>query len=90
MEGETDRETHTLPVTMLMSSSWLLWLDPSERLELAELNGCSEGQGDGGPIIPNRVNVLKSIIVAEAVIIVAMPPQMLWLCPTLPTPPPTP
>lgn len=31
-----------------MSSSWLRWLDePSDKLELAELNGCSDGHGDG-------------------------------------------
>lgn len=36
-----------------MSSSWLrLLVDPSDRLELAELNGCSDGHGDGGP--PDR------------------------------------
>lgn len=41
---------------MLMSSSWLRWLDePSERLELAELNGCSDGQGEGGPPIRDNV-----------------------------------
>lgn len=45
-----ERNGQTLPVTMLMSSSWLRWLDePSDRLELAELNGCSDGHGDGGP-----------------------------------------
>lgn len=42
-----------LPVTILMSSSWLrLLVEPSDRLELAELNGCSDGHGDGGP--PDR------------------------------------
>lgn len=46
-----------IPVTMLISSSWLRWLDdPSERLELAELNGCSDGHGDGGP--PERNNIV--------------------------------
>lgn len=37
-----------IPVTILMSSPWLRLLDPSDKLELAELNGCSEGHGDGG------------------------------------------
>lgn len=47
-----------LPVTMLMSSSWLRWLeDDSERLELAELNGWSDGHGDGGPFVIKRANV---------------------------------
>lgn len=55
---------------MLISSSWLRWLDPSDKLELAELNGCSDGHGEGGPTIPKRVNVLRSIIVAEDVIII--------------------
>lgn len=42
---------------MLMSSSWLRLLDePSDRLELAELNGCSDGHGDGGP--PERNSVV--------------------------------
>lgn len=36
-----------------MSSSWLrLLVEPSDKLELAELNGCSDGHGDGGP--PDR------------------------------------
>lgn len=80
----------TLPVTMLISSSWLRWLDPSDRLELAELNGCSDGHGDGGPTIPSRVRVRRSIIVAEDVIIVVMPPlPMQWLfVPTLGQPSP--
>lgn len=48
-----------LPVTMLISSSWLRWLEElSDRLELAELKGWSEGQGDGGPpLFINRENV---------------------------------
>lgn len=47
----------SIPVTMLISSSWLRLLDePSDKLELAELNGCSDGHGDGGP--PNRNNVV--------------------------------
>lgn len=46
-----------IPVTMLISSSWLRLLDePSDKLELAELNGCSDGHGDGGP--PKRNNVV--------------------------------
>lgn len=47
-------QTRCLPVTILMSSSWLrLLVEPSDRLELAELNGCSDGHGDdGGP--PDR------------------------------------
>lgn len=41
---------------MLMSSSWLRLLDePSDKLELAELNGCSDGHGDGGPSKRNSV-----------------------------------
>lgn len=48
-----------LPVTMLMSSSWLRWLDDdSDRLELAELNGWSDGHGEGGPpLVIKRANV---------------------------------
>lgn len=48
-----------LPVTMLISSSWLRWLDElSDKLELAELNGWSDGQGDGGPpLFIKRENV---------------------------------
>lgn len=39
-----------------MSSSWLrLLVEPSDKLELAELNGCSEGHGDGGPPFRNSV-----------------------------------
>ena len=39
-----------IPVTMLILSSWLRWLEePSDILELADENGCSDGQGDGGP-----------------------------------------
>lgn len=45
-----------IPVTILMSSSWLRLLDPSDRLELAELNGCSDGHGDGGA--PDRKYVV--------------------------------
>lgn len=49
-DNKKHKQKLDLPVTMLMSSSWLRWLDePSDRLELAELNGCSDGQGDGGP-----------------------------------------
>lgn len=48
----------TLPVTMLISSSWLRWLDDdSDKLELAELNGWSEGHGEGGPLVIKRANV---------------------------------
>lgn len=49
--GEESRSliVNLLPVTILISSSWLRWLDElSDKLELAELNGWSDGQGDGG------------------------------------------
>lgn len=53
VRGDLERalnEVSKLPVTMLISSSWLRWLDElSDKLELAELNGWSDGQGDGGP-----------------------------------------
>lgn len=43
-----------------MSSSWLrLLVEPSDKLELAELNGCSDGHGDGGP--PERNVVVHPI-----------------------------